>query len=619
MTNKNNNNEKVKAKDDKVSCCSWKGILIEADTEKFQSLSNLHHPLGNKCWNETVSCLKHSKQSLSYLLKNRALDDHVLPMNFEFLCIDVDGTDYWLLHDILHASFRPQVICIEFNPTMPHDLLYIQPRDDTIRHGSSLSALVALANEFHYQLVECTCYNVFFVDSELYEAYVKDQIPFEPTVDTVHEVTMGTALYQLYDGTLKLHGCKTMLWHRLPIPDIQVLEKEERSFPFVPGTAGPSLVEETEQKHELVTSSLTSSSSLSCEQDLSEQVMFQSISVDMSPYCQTGRVWTEEEQVRCSQELMKQLETDGFALVSGTAISRELCRDALHWTNLFLHQASEPVRRSCLTKDRARRGYSPQNAENFASLIGEKGPNDLVKKFRVGPDMMMARAKEEEKDGVHQFDSLGQPNAWPVGELWGEENSKTFQKVIEEYYEKICKVAHTIVTCIRDGIRNSSKEVLPHLDESLAITNESHTSILTLLGYRKGARHQGCKIPLVAAHTDVGVITVLLFDDGDCAALQRSEGDSWVDVRLPRSVPSDPIFVVNIGDCLSDLCDGRLPSTMHRVMPRNGKEGKPRNTLALFVGFRSDQKLCINNKLVTYEEWRKIKIAKAQAKARELS
>ena len=32
-------------------------------------------------------------------------------------------------------------------------------------------------------------------------------------------------------------------------------------------------------------------------------------------------------------------------------------------------------------EDRARRGYSPPNSENFASLLGEEGPNDLVRKF----------------------------------------------------------------------------------------------------------------------------------------------------------------------------------------------------------------------------------------------
>jgi isopenicillin N synthase-like dioxygenase len=150
--------------------------------------------------------------------------------------------------------------------------------------------------------------------------------------------------------------------------------------------------------------------------------------------------------------------------------------------------------------------------------------------------------------------------------------------------------------------------------ETLTVGDNSHTSILMLLGYCKGARHQGCKKPLVAAQTDVGVITVLLFDAGGSAVLQRADGDNWIDVKLPSLVPSDPVFIVNIGDCLSELCGKILPSTMHRVMPRNGHNTTPRNCLVLFVGFKPDQTLQINGDTMTYEEWRRRKIAKALGK-----
>ena len=103
----------------------------------------------------------------------------------------------------------------------------------------------------------------------------------------------------------------------------------------------------------------------------------------------------------------------------------------------------------------------------------------------------------------------------------------------------------------------------------MADENETphHTSILTLLGYQPGSRHKrgskGYLRPLVSAHTDVGVITVLLFDRGQCAALQRAGGAAdpdpreWVDVDLPPARGGDdPVFVVNVGDCLSELSGG---------------------------------------------------------------
>jgi len=558
----------------------WNGVLLEADARKFQQLKELHDPLNNTCLNVTVSCLKNSTQSLSYVLKH--LTPKTFPKNFDFLCIDIDGADYWCFHDVLNSTLRAKVVCVEFNPTMPHDLIYIQPRDDNIRNGSSLPALVELASQFNYQLVECTCYNAFFVDGDLYEEYVKSEIPFEPSIETLHEVTMGTTLYQLYDGTLKISGCKKLLWHRIPIKedDIQVLKKEkDRSFPFAPGT-----------------SSVAANPVASVENEVE---LFQSISIDMSPYVVSG---PSDEKKKCSQAILDQLRADGFALVRGTGMSQKICENAIQWTNNFLQEAPEAVRRSCLTKDRARRGYSPQNAENFASLIGAKGPNDLVQKFRIGP---------EEKNG--ESSALMQPNAWPSEDVWGK-GSAEFQKAVHNYYEKMCEVANSIVVAICDGLNDSDSSSIMSSMEALSIGTESHTSILTLLGYRKGARHQGCKKPLVAAHTDVGVVTVLLFDGGDCATLQRADGDRWVDVKLPTIVPADPVFVVNIGDCLSDLCDGKLPSTLHRVMPRSGSTNSPRNCLALFVGFKPDQTLNIKGESMTYEEWRRLRIAKAQGK-----
>ena len=62
-------------------------------------------------------------------------------------------------------------------------------------------------------------------------------VPADASRYDLHETTMGTQLYQLYDGTLKVHGTKKLLWHRRPIDErkIQVLGEAERLFPFAPG------------------------------------------------------------------------------------------------------------------------------------------------------------------------------------------------------------------------------------------------------------------------------------------------------------------------------------------------------------------------------------------------
>ena len=97
----------------------WTGILIEADSERFQDLKALHAQSESICLNITVSSAKQSPDNLVAILRQHG-PSVSLPDNFDFLCIDVDGSDYWLLNDIWAVgNYRPKVVCVEFNPTMP--------------------------------------------------------------------------------------------------------------------------------------------------------------------------------------------------------------------------------------------------------------------------------------------------------------------------------------------------------------------------------------------------------------------------------------------------------------------------------------------------------------------
>ena len=334
---------------------NWKGVLIEADRERFDELRALHGPLGNSCVCEVVSCEANSNRSLPRILRRHSPKE--LPNDLDLISIDVDGTDYWLLHDLFEAGFRPKVVLIEFNPTMPMDLIYIQPRSDSVRHGSSLSALVELANEAGYTLIETTLFNAFFTLNELYEDHLADEV-HDTSIEALHEVTTGTELYQLYDGTIKLHGCKRMLWHRSYTIDetrLQMVPSSERGFPFAPSP---------------------NDESIHPDDSVDEQI--RASAIDVSPYCTDD--FDDSARRKCRAKLYDTLNLEGFALIRGTGMSGSLCRDCLRTAKSFLHEADEAVRRSTLTKDRARRGYSPICTENFASLVGKKGPNDLVKK-----------------------------------------------------------------------------------------------------------------------------------------------------------------------------------------------------------------------------------------------
>eukprot|EP00946_MAST-07B_sp_MAST-7B-sp1_P004587 g4587.t1 len=602
----------------------WRGVLIEADPARCAQLRKLHEPLGNTCVQSCVMCDEHSPDSLPQLLERHG---EVLGGSIDFISIDVDGPDYWLMHHLLSrkaesALFHPKVICVEFNPTIPNDVIYIQPRDDGIRHGSSLAALVELAEQHDYVLVETTLFNAFFLQRRLYEAHLAGEVP-DTRIEALHDTTMGTSLFQLYDGTLKLHGCKKLLWHRqrLKEEDFQVLDSSLRSFPFAPETGMHVKVSATD--------GLSNSSARQLHSDILK------VAVNIAPFAMQSGQGAASDRSQCVDALWRCLSEEGFAYIHGTGVSTSVCRRALDAAASFF-AAPRDVKLSAKSSDRARRGYSANGSENFASLIGESAPNDLVMKFRVGHE----------------------ENAWPASEQWGYSAVVEFRSAIEAYYKELERVGRCVLEVIVAGLRKAkiagsescAQLLLSDNDRNMGQSNAT-SSILTLLGYgrrddgeimralkrkRKGKnkkKRTGKSTPkklLVAAHTDVGVVTILLEDGGSCAILERAgrtaresasgeekQSNDWVPMRLPPldQVALDPVFIVNIGDCLSDLSHGALRSTLHRVAAAPGDT--PRHSLGMFVGFPPDVPLPIETEAscdgITYRDWRKARVAKAMA------
>ena len=560
-------------------------------------------------------CEEHHPNALPLLIERHG---DVLGGQIDFISIDVDGPDYWLMYDLLarkdeSAIFHPRVICVEFNPTIPNDVIYIQPRDDGVRHGSSLAALVELANLHDYVLVETTLFNAFFVQRQLYEAYLADEVP-DTRIEALHDTTMGTTLFQLYDGTIKLHGCKKLLWHRqrLNEDNFQVLPRSARSFPFAP-SAGVT----------------NSDSSAAAAAKLRADIL--KVAVDISPFVlEKGAMIDDRSQ--CVDALWSRLSVEGFAYIHGTGVSAQTCRLALAAAESFF-AAPREIKRTARSRDKARRGYSPIGSENFASLVGEKAPNDKVTKFRMGHG----------------------ENAWPSVEQWGPAATE-FRRAVEAYYQELERVGRTILEVIVAGLRKANVTGSESCAKILLTRNgnanrnsknnddgsETATaSILTLLGYgrrddgeimrglarngsancnkKKKKRRRGQR-PLIAAHTDVGVVTILLEDGGSCAVLERADlnnSNAWTPMRLPplNYVSQDPVFIVNIGDCLSDLSHGALKSTLHRVSVEPGD--RPRHSLGMFVGFPPDVPLPLPEGPITYRDWRKARVAAAMATLKE--
>jgi len=63
------------------------------------------------------------------------------------------------------------VTCIEFNPTIPTEVRFVQRADLQMNQGASLLSLVELGKEKSYELVAVLPFNAFSVDSKYYPLF----------------------------------------------------------------------------------------------------------------------------------------------------------------------------------------------------------------------------------------------------------------------------------------------------------------------------------------------------------------------------------------------------------------------------------------------------------------
>ena len=150
------------------------------------------------------------------------LRDTPIPVDFDFLSIDIDGNDYHVWKALL--KYEPKLICIEFNPTIPTEIRFIQPPDPSVNQGTSLLSLVELGREKGYELVSVLSWNAFFVKSEYYPLFqIEDNSPeiLRTNLDAITYLFIG------YDSKVFLRGCKKLFWHF----DIELKESKIQPLP----------------------------------------------------------------------------------------------------------------------------------------------------------------------------------------------------------------------------------------------------------------------------------------------------------------------------------------------------------------------------------------------------
>lgn len=201
----------------------WSGVFIEGSKRRHLDLLKTYDGMANA--HPVCAYVEfEGERTLDQILANTPI-----PKFFDLLSIDIDGNDYHIWDSL--QVYVPKVVVIEFNPTIPPHVEFVQPRDMSVNQSSSLLSMVLLGRQKGYELVATTQCNAFFVQKSLYPQFnLEDNRPeklFSSYDQLMH-------VFQLFDGTLVFEGNRRLLWHALPIPKtFQLIPKLFRRLPYM--------------------------------------------------------------------------------------------------------------------------------------------------------------------------------------------------------------------------------------------------------------------------------------------------------------------------------------------------------------------------------------------------
>jgi hypothetical protein len=185
-----------------IDHCGYSAVLIEGDARKAIELR------ARFAKNSKVILLSRFVGFTEEDNLDHILGETPIPRDFDFLSIDIDGNDYHVWKAV--SRYRPKVVCIEFNPTIPTEVDFVQAPDPRIKQGASLLSLVKLGAAKGYELVCVLPFNVFFVRAEYYQRFaIEDNRPEVLRTD----LFAITHIFSGYDGTVLLAGNQTLPWH----------------------------------------------------------------------------------------------------------------------------------------------------------------------------------------------------------------------------------------------------------------------------------------------------------------------------------------------------------------------------------------------------------------------
>ena len=254
-----------------------------------------------------------------------------------------------------------------------------------------------------------------------------------------------------------------------------------------------------------------------------------------------------------AQKLGKSFEEYGFAIISDHGIPDELIHRAEGKAKAFFALPEEVKRKYLIAGGGGARGYTPFGIETAKGLKA----HDLKEFWHVGRDL---------PEG-HRFRDHMPDNLWPA-------EVRNFKDTFLELFATFDQAGLKVLKAIARYLKIDEN----YFEDAVRDGN----SVLRALHYPPQSEPTGEHIR-AGAHEDINAITLLLGAEEAGLELLTTDG-RWIPVS-----PKPGELVINIGDMLQRLTNGKLRSTSHRVVnPTPDRASNARYSMPFFLHFRSD-------------------------------
>lgn len=245
---------------------------------------------------------------------------------------------------------------------------------------------------------------------------------------------------------------------------------------------------------------------------------------------------------RAAQDVFAACRDYGFFYIINHGIPSAIIDDAVAAAKSFFAQDDQIKLRTAAVDHR---GYV---AEGKAQMKGAE-KTDIKESYIVGWEL--------QKDDPDLGKPLRSLNQWP-------DTPEAFKSKISAYFHEVTACGAALLSVVARSLGVDDRFFVPLYTKPLQRLNVIHYPPTAGSGNGYGT----------APHTDYGSITLLWQDDvGGLQVRDRTTGD-WI-----SAPPVADSLVINVGDLLERWSNGRLSSTLHRVINDSGAE---RYSLATF-------------------------------------